>query len=993
MRLGSRFTSLSDSVFRLLFKFLFRYDIFISYARSDGKEYAAKLRDQLRQLDFSCFLDYDELPPGNALNKTLKWAIKKSAALVVVGTERAVKSRYVEMEVEEFAKTGRAIIPIDFEGTLEETPWPVIKERDIVWIDEVRVALNKGIPTPIVADSVDRLFKYTRRNSRVRMQVLSTIILFVIIVIASIFLIRQQVNAATRASAEATRASAEAKVATARAVAEKKTADAATRIAELEKANAKTASDKAATAEKAALDSANNAKEQERIASVNAERAKAEQARAEERTRYVVAQQVGVQADIAREKGEDLEQGVLLSIESLKRSLTPEGYIAWERGMDQLPHPAEMQFASAGNDVSTIAYSRDGKLFAQGNTDGAVTLFKTDQPATYLELPARLTNKITTINFAPDGTWVAASDRRQIKVWDTKTFKLIRDRQLNADRCCAESIAFSPDGRYVALTGPSWGTLVRVIDLINSQVVVDTKLPLVNYAMSVAFSPDGKWLAVSCHSKAEGPSAVGKIMLWDVSTFRKRIDGMPPAVASVIDKELIGRVVFSPQGNYLATKTANGVRMWSVSTEKDSINFGELEQAQKIRGEGENERSTLEFTADEKYVVTVVANRTALWDVTTGLETGRINYKEAIAGVALSSDSRLLAIAAGDVRSWKIEFGSEVQRIAVHDKSSEEKLNALAVSPGGEWLATGSSDGVRVFRASDWSPLVTLPQAGKVLGLTFDAAGRWLISASDNKVTAFDTKRWEGKTVDQAGGHPSLSPDGHWLVVAAESVLKLFEYGTWRAVHTMTHSDPVQNVSFSPDGRWLAVRSSGRYRSPSRHAFYVRERTYVWDLKTGLPAACATDQDTYSKAENDPLDPNRREAVCPDSKGVGQQALLAQVPQWKESQEFNLISVTKDGRWSVTREKDLTLNLKDGITSRQVARLMSGESRNASTFTPDGRWLVVAGENSLAIRPLQPVDMIQAACNRLRRRDLSADEWKQYFSGEKLERTCPLKIQ
>src|ERR1051325_10618421 len=148
MGIGSWFTSLSDSLFRLLFKFLFRYDVFISYARRDGKDYALKLRDQLKALDFSCFLDFDELPAGNSLNKTLRRAIRKSATLVVVGTERAIKSRYVELEIGEFARTNRAIIPIDIGGTLADPPWSVIKERDIVWIDEAAESLVKGVPSP-----------------------------------------------------------------------------------------------------------------------------------------------------------------------------------------------------------------------------------------------------------------------------------------------------------------------------------------------------------------------------------------------------------------------------------------------------------------------------------------------------------------------------------------------------------------------------------------------------------------------------------------------------------------------------------------------------------------------------------------------------------------------------------------------------------------------------------------------------------------------------
>ena len=50
--------------FKRLFKVLFRYDVFISYARRDGKGYVLKLKEQLTRLDFSCFLDYEELPAG-----------------------------------------------------------------------------------------------------------------------------------------------------------------------------------------------------------------------------------------------------------------------------------------------------------------------------------------------------------------------------------------------------------------------------------------------------------------------------------------------------------------------------------------------------------------------------------------------------------------------------------------------------------------------------------------------------------------------------------------------------------------------------------------------------------------------------------------------------------------------------------------------------------------------------------------------------------------
>src|SRR6266850_665401 len=193
MAFGTNLTSVSEYLFRRLFKVLFRYDIFISYARRDGKGYASKLKEQLTRLDFSCFLDYDELPAGNSLNRTLKRAIKRSATIIVVGTEGALKSRYVELEVGEFTRTGRAIIPIDFEGSLADAPWQVLKERDLVWVDETKDALAKNAPSPPVADAIDKLFKYTRRNVRVRGQVIATAALFLLGAAISVFVIRQQV--------------------------------------------------------------------------------------------------------------------------------------------------------------------------------------------------------------------------------------------------------------------------------------------------------------------------------------------------------------------------------------------------------------------------------------------------------------------------------------------------------------------------------------------------------------------------------------------------------------------------------------------------------------------------------------------------------------------------------------------------------------------------------------------------------------------------------
>ncbi len=71
-----------DRLFKGIFRARFRYDVFISYSRDDAKDYAVKLKEELSSLDFACFIDEEESPPGLSLEPTLEKALKKSAILV-----------------------------------------------------------------------------------------------------------------------------------------------------------------------------------------------------------------------------------------------------------------------------------------------------------------------------------------------------------------------------------------------------------------------------------------------------------------------------------------------------------------------------------------------------------------------------------------------------------------------------------------------------------------------------------------------------------------------------------------------------------------------------------------------------------------------------------------------------------------------------------------------------------------------------------------------
>ena len=97
-RLGLEGTAESHMLSQFV-KVLLGYDLFVSYSRRDAGPYARALVEQLEDLDFSCFIDVEELPVGQPLPPGLQRALRKSQALLLIGTEKGLTSRFVDQEV------------------------------------------------------------------------------------------------------------------------------------------------------------------------------------------------------------------------------------------------------------------------------------------------------------------------------------------------------------------------------------------------------------------------------------------------------------------------------------------------------------------------------------------------------------------------------------------------------------------------------------------------------------------------------------------------------------------------------------------------------------------------------------------------------------------------------------------------------------------------------------------------------------------------------
>lgn len=102
------------------------YDIFISYRRTGGAQYARTLQLMLEKKGYRVFLDYEELVDGQFSPK-IKAAIHNSSIYMILLTEgslnRCVNDKdWVRMEMEMALNEKKKIIPIDPDGTFDGVP-------------------------------------------------------------------------------------------------------------------------------------------------------------------------------------------------------------------------------------------------------------------------------------------------------------------------------------------------------------------------------------------------------------------------------------------------------------------------------------------------------------------------------------------------------------------------------------------------------------------------------------------------------------------------------------------------------------------------------------------------------------------------------------------------------------------------------------------------------------------------------------------------------
>jgi WD40 repeat protein len=363
--------------------------------------------------------------------------------------------------------------------------------------------------------------------------------------------------------------------------------------------------------------------------------------------------------------------------------------LVWDRDTGDLL----TAFTVSGDaDLRALAISDDGQqALSGGETDGTAVLRLWDLRSASVVTDMRGHTGRTVGVFVPQPDGIARTiltggvddDPRNpddddakdnLRVFDIASGRTIQ--QLRGHEDLIVDVDISPDGR-LAVSG-SADLSVRVWDLANGtgQIVGRHNSPL----RDVAFMPDGESVVAI--------SRGGQIIRWNA---RGENDALHTYVDPAGPERSLQALAVSRDGHYLLTGSDSRiVKLWDADS-------GDMLQTYEIEDRAVR---ALAFSPDgSKIIIGSVNGSLTLFETDGDLIRTLAGHSRAVLSASFTDENTLLSTAFDNtMRVWDLASGFEVRRFDTSDEPTIS-LNTAAISPDGQLVMTGLSDGrVRVWR-------------------------------------------------------------------------------------------------------------------------------------------------------------------------------------------------------------------------------------------------------------------------------------------------------
>jgi WD40 repeat protein len=387
---------------------------------------------------------------------------------------------------------------------------------------------------------------------------------------------------------------------------------------------------------------------------------------------------------------------------------------------------------------------------------------------------------------------------------------------------------------------------------------------------------------------------------------------------------------FSPDGRHLAGTYRTGqVFVWDLGRPESAP------MTSFVTVDGLSH--PLAFSPDGRLAVAGADRQVHFYDLNSGTETesfdiGMIPYR-----MEFDPEGGTLAVMAGDaVHLWDVRRRTQ-KRTLVHSIDG----TLLAWHPAGRWLATGYSNGD--LRLWDVETGEARPLAGHtqyIWSLAFDPQGEFLSSQSWDgtprfwepasgqelfrmrHAAAFDVSNQRDRIAfrDDEGGI------GGWEIIRS---------GVFQSLSSVTMRYPhLRGLDVSRNGRWLICGERGGWhlfdlaRRKELHWMELNVRSALLQPNGGFAVTVTSDE-----AVRWPLETNS----ATDGVRVGSPETIVSDP----GGDFQRGSFSPDGRWLVIAGHNRSL-LVDLHHQNRITEFSKGRPQSFASISPDDRWIAAA---------------------------------------------------
>jgi eukaryotic-like serine/threonine-protein kinase len=461
----------------------------------------------------------------------------------------------------------------------------------------------------------------------------------------------------------------------------------------------------------------------------------------------------------------------------------PDGVVQyWDAatGKPSVPlTPWQPRFADTSFSYDAQYVSPDGKRFAVATRNNLLVVSEKNPARESFRVEftrdgASQHSRIRRLLFSPDGSRLAVQIDRNFLVLDART-GLTRIRLPGHEQGAVQVVAFSPDGTRLVTGGSDNTARIWAVSESGDSLTLNGHSKGV---VKVSFNPDGRLLASG--------SQDGTVKVWDMTTGTvvRTLNSFIATYPTYPDYRItISGVAFNPQGERLLTIERGGVVLREASTGQELLRCaqsgspissvysrdgrliaiagdanlqicdavtGKLKSILKTGGIGDallgGIVNRVAFSPDGDLVAILkrrqgqeVYGVVQLWNV----QNGRVSLtlgddRQPAQGLVFGRDGSILIVAQGsNIDFWDLKTTQRIRSLAGHGG----RVNAVAISPKGNRLATASDDGsVKLWDVTTGQDVLTLTgHAGPVLDVAFSADGKRIASGgADGTVKLWD---------------------------------------------------------------------------------------------------------------------------------------------------------------------------------------------------------------------------------------------------------------